>query len=50
MPLRFEMTVRDCQLEGKAMSVYKATLVEPLVPGEYAIAYGEGSYYAFGID
>jgi hypothetical protein len=50
VPLRFEMTVRDCQLEGKAMSVYKATLVEPLVPGEYAIAYGEGSYYAFGID
>lgn len=48
--LRFEQTVAECMLEGKKMSVYKAMPIQALDPGEYAIAYGDQSYYSFGVD
>lgn len=50
MPLTFEPIEKACLLDGRKVSEYRAVPIQPLEPGEYAIAYGNALYYPFGVE
>ena len=49
IPLRLEKIQSSCLYKDMVMHVYRGVPATPLVPGEYALLYGE-NFYDFGVD
>jgi hypothetical protein len=48
---RLAVTLEETTAPTSAnQKIYRVKLVNPLVPGEYALVYGAGLYYDFGVD